>query len=70
MIGGVIALRFFWVFAVAYLPALAPAPGRPAATGRSVALVAWTGMRGAVSLATALAIPLRDRAARRSPVAT
>ncbi len=57
LVGGVLALRIVWVFAIAYRPrflrrAAQPPPWQP------VALVAWNGMRGAVSLATALAIPL------------
>lgn len=48
-----------WVFAAAYLPRL---PGRkhandPFLAWQPVALVAWTGMRGAVSLAAALGLP-------------
>jgi monovalent cation/hydrogen antiporter len=59
--GAVIAARFAWVFAVGYLPHLlnrrlrAPDPV-PAWRGKTV--LAWSGMRGAVSLAAALALPL------------
>jgi CPA1 family monovalent cation:H+ antiporter len=57
LIGGVLGLRIVWVFAVAYRPRfLRQDVHRP--PWRPVALVAWNGMRGAVSLATALAIPL------------
>ncbi|TMM05291.1 MAG: Na+/H+ antiporter [Actinobacteria bacterium] len=62
----VMAVRFLWVFPTVRLPRLLsrrlrerePAPP----WGQSI-VVAWTGMRGAVSLAAALAIPLavRDR---------
>jgi CPA1 family monovalent cation:H+ antiporter len=58
--GAVIVLRFLWVFPTAYLPRrLIPAIARrePAAPARQLVFVAWTGMRGAVSLAAALAIP-------------
>jgi CPA1 family monovalent cation:H+ antiporter len=56
----VILVRFAWVFPATYLPRLLwrrvreadPAPG-----WREPAIVAWTGMRGAVSLAAALALP-------------
>ena len=56
-----IIIRIIWVFPGAYLPRLLfrsirekePNPG-----WRSVLLVAWSGMRGVVSLASALAIPL------------
>jgi monovalent cation/hydrogen antiporter len=57
----VIAVRIAWVFPAAHLPRLAsprlrahdPYPG-----WRSVAIVAWIGMRGGLSLAAALALPL------------
>jgi monovalent cation/hydrogen antiporter len=57
----VIAVRLAWVFPAAYLPRLVsprlrtrdPYPG-----WRSVAIVAWIGMRGGLSLAAALALPL------------
>jgi CPA1 family monovalent cation:H+ antiporter len=60
---GVVAVvvRLAWVPVAAYLPHLLSArvrqrETRPTAQG--VFLVAWTGMRGIVSLATALALPL------------
>jgi CPA1 family monovalent cation:H+ antiporter len=56
----VMALRFLWVFPSAYLPRwLVPQLKRrdPLPPWRHLVLVAWTGMRGAVSLAAALAIP-------------
>ena len=59
--GSVIVLRILWTFAAAYLPRwLIPSLRRhgPFPTWREVALVAWTGTRGAVSLAAALAVPL------------
>jgi Na+/H+ antiporter len=56
----VIAVRIAWVFPAAYLPRLVsprlrardPYPG-----WRQVAVVAWVGMRGGLSLAAALALP-------------
>jgi hypothetical protein len=48
----VILVRFLWIFPATYL---LPGPGPP---WQWTAMVAWTGMRGAVSLAAALAIPL------------
>src|SRR5947199_1125161 len=56
----VIAVRIAWVFPAAYLPRLVsprlrardPYPG-----WRHVAMVAWIGMRGGLSLAAALALP-------------
>ena len=58
---GVIAIRFLWVFPATYLPRFLsrrlrrrdPYPG-----WRNVVVVAWTGMRGVVSLAAALSLPL------------
>jgi CPA1 family monovalent cation:H+ antiporter len=57
----VIAVRIAWVFSAAYLPRLVsprlrardPYPG-----WRQVAMIAWIGMRGGLSLAAALALPL------------
>ena len=62
-----IALRIAWVFTTVYLPrAIAPKwkgfAERPPA--RWVAIVAWSGLRGIVSLAAALALPLNDAAGR------
>lgn len=56
----VIALRFAWVFPATYLPRWMSKKLRrrdPAPPWRQVVLVAWTGMRGVVSLAAALALP-------------
>ena len=55
-----IAIRFIWVFLSSLLP---NSPRRtlarrdPAMAWRLVALVGWSGLRGAVSLAAALALP-------------
>ncbi len=56
----VIAVRLAWVFPATYLPRLASRRLRardPAPPARVVLLLGWTGMRGAVSLAAALALP-------------
>jgi Na+/H+ antiporter len=56
----VIVIRFLWVFPATYLPRLVFPRIRardPYPPWRQPAIVAWTGMRGAVSLAAALAIP-------------
>lgn len=56
----VIVIRIAWVFPGAYLPHLLFPSLRerdPFPNWEHVALVAWTGMRGAVSLAAALALP-------------
>lgn len=56
----VTAARFAWIFATAFLPRVMsrPASGDPLASWRSSTILAWSGMRGAVSLAAALALPL------------
>ena len=57
----VIAVRFAWVFPAASLPRLVSARLRardPYPGWRQVAIVAWVGMRGGLSLAAALALPL------------
>ncbi len=62
VIAGVIAIRFAWVFAFGGLSRVVRrrwAHGGPLPAGwRGLTLVSWEGMRGAVSLAAALAIPL------------
>jgi len=57
----VILVRILWVFPASYLPRfLFPSIRRkdPYPPWQQVAVVAWTGMRGGVSLAAALALPL------------
>lgn len=56
----VIAVRFLWVFPAMWMPHRAAGGGRidPTNKARGVLLIGWTGMRGALSLAAALAIPL------------
>jgi monovalent cation/hydrogen antiporter len=60
--GGVIVIRLVWVFALSGLPRLISPRWResnPLPAGwPALVLVGWQGMRGAVSLAAALAIPL------------
>ncbi len=56
----VIAVRIAWIFPSAYLPLLVSPRlrGRDSNPGwRQVAMVAWLGMRGGLSLAAALALP-------------
>ncbi len=55
----VIIARFVWVFPGTYLPRILPSIGKvePHPPVRNVVIVAWAGMRGAVSLAAALALP-------------
>ena len=56
----VIVVRLLWVFPFTYLPrVLTPRLRRGSAPPwRGTVIVAWTGMRGAVSMAAALALPL------------
>ena len=57
----VILARIVWVFPATYLPRLASRRLRerdPLPDRRSVLVVAWAGMRGGISLAAALALPL------------
>jgi len=55
----VIVVRFIWVLPATYLPRLWPpiARGETTPPVRNVIIVGWSGMRGAVSLAAALALP-------------
>jgi NhaP-type Na+/H+ and K+/H+ antiporter len=57
-----ILIRILWVFPATYLPRLLFKNIRakdPCPAWRHVTIVAWTGMRGVVSLAAALALPLK-----------
>jgi monovalent cation/hydrogen antiporter len=58
----VMAVRFIWMFPAAYIPRkLFPSIGRkdPMPSAGIITVLSWTGMRGIVSLAAALSIPLR-----------
>jgi Na+/H+ antiporter len=58
--GAVVLVRIAWVFAATYLPRLLSKKLRsrdPSPPWQQVALVAWSGMRGVVSLAAAFALP-------------
>ncbi len=60
----VIAIRMLWVFPATYLPRLLfkrLCRHEPCPSWKHVTIVAWTGMRGVVSLAAALAVPLTVR---------
>jgi CPA1 family monovalent cation:H+ antiporter len=57
----VIVARIVWVFPATYIPRMLSAKIRardPAPPPQAVFVVSWAGMRGAVSLAAALALPL------------
>lgn len=60
----VILVRILWVFPATYLPRLIFEKLRardPYPKWQHVTIVAWTGMRGVVSLAAALALPLKTQ---------
>ncbi len=57
----VIALRFLWVYPAAFIPRWLSAKIRnnePSPGWRGPLIISWAGMRGVVSLATALSIPI------------
>ena len=56
----VIIVRMIWVFPATYVPRWVSRRLRerdPAPSWRSVSIIAWTGMRGVISLAAALSLP-------------
>jgi len=62
-----IVVRIVWVIFATLLPRwLSPALARrdPIPSWKAITLLAWTGLRGIVSLAAALALPLHDGAGR------
>ena len=61
----VVAARFAWIFATAQLSRLRHR--RPATPWQTSVVLAWSGMRGAVSLAAALALPLTTDAGTAFP---
>jgi monovalent cation/hydrogen antiporter len=68
--GAVIALRILWVFPATYVPRLLFRRIRerdPYPPWQAPVVIAWTGMRGAVSLAAALALPLTTDAGAAFP---
>lgn len=57
----VIIVRFIWVFPATYIPRWMSRSMRerdPSPSPKTVTVIAWTGMRGVISLAVALALPL------------
>ncbi len=57
----VVVVRIAWIFATAYIPWLFSRrlrDGRRTPPWQQVAILSWTGLRGGVSLAAALAVPL------------
>src|SRR5436190_6274472 len=66
----VILIRLLWVFPAAYLPRLLSKKLRqrdPYPSWRHVTILAWTGMRGVVSLAAAMALPITMQDGRPFP---
>jgi len=64
----VVAARFAWIFATAQLPRLLGSRRRDAsAPWQPSVVLAWSGMRGALSLAAALALPLTTDAGTAFP---
>jgi monovalent cation/hydrogen antiporter len=64
----VIAARFLWVFPGTYATAFIRRRGRQIPNpGKSATVLAWSGMRGAVSLAAALALPFTTDAGHPFP---
>lgn len=66
----VIVIRVVWVFPASYLPRLLSKSLRkrdPYPRWQHVALVAWTGMRGVVSLAAAMALPMTTQSGQPFP---
>ncbi len=57
--GTAIIVRMVWVFPAAYLPHLLRLthPAEPRPSWKAVTVIGWTGMRGIVTLAAALAVP-------------
>ena len=54
----VVAARFLWILPANYLPRLLRRSAAEPSPWKAGAILAWSGMRGAVSLAAALALPL------------
>jgi monovalent cation/hydrogen antiporter len=69
--GTVVVVRFLWMFTMPYAMRLiyrSPAARERRVGARQRVVVAWSGMRGAVSLAAALAIPLSTDAGAPFPM--
>jgi monovalent cation/hydrogen antiporter len=64
----VVGARFVWVFAATWLQRLSRrGHERPAQSWKEATILTWSGMRGAVSLAAALALPLTTDAGSSFP---
>jgi Na+/H+ antiporter len=60
VLGTVVVTRFGWMYPATYLPRIVPAVRRrdPSPPWTVPTVIAWAGMRGVITLATALALPL------------
>ena len=54
----IIVVRFAWILAQEYVPVIGTSSDDPSPNWKHAVVAAWSGLRGAVSLATALALPL------------
>jgi CPA1 family monovalent cation:H+ antiporter len=54
----VLAVRFIWTMGTEYLPVVGGASEHPEPNWKHAFVVSWSGLRGSVSLAAALAIPI------------
>ena len=66
----VVLVRMAWVFPATYIPRWASRRIRerdPSPPWRAVMVIAWTGMRGVISLAAALALPLQTASGAQFP---
>ncbi len=54
----IIFVRFAWILVQEYLPVIGTSSDDPSPNWKHAVIAAWSGLRGAVSLATALALPL------------
>lgn len=62
VIAVVVTLRLAWMFTIPRLVNLVPGRARPLPSSRELVVLGWSGMRGVVSLALALALPALDTA--------
>ena len=63
----IIVVRFAWLLGEEYLPVIGAASEHPSGDWKHAVIAGWSGLRGAVSLAAALAIPLTTAAGQQLP---
>lgn len=64
----VIGVRFAWLLGQEYLPVIGAATEHPSGDWKHALIAGWSGLRGAVSLAAALALPLTTSAGNLLPL--